>query len=154
MESDKNSAADQEELGQEVAISSTAKTPPTSEVALPTESAAPATGSFLRLHLILAAGLTLCVGAFCVEIIRALDGNTLSWLYVFEWPFFGGFGIYMWWKLLHEADRAATPSDAGTNRPGDPPAPSAKEPDEALTAWKRYLLEMREAEHHDRDGAT
>jgi hypothetical protein len=36
------------------------------------------------------------------QIRRALGGNDLSWAYVFEWPFFAGYAVYMWWRLLHE----------------------------------------------------
>ena len=34
-----------------------------------------------------------------LELFRAFDGNDRSWLYVFEWPFFGLFIYYMYWKL-------------------------------------------------------
>jgi hypothetical protein len=34
-----------------------------------------------------------------VELQRAFDGNRRSWVYVFEWPFFGVFIYYMYWKL-------------------------------------------------------
>jgi hypothetical protein len=107
----------------------------------------------LRLHLILAAGLVLCFGAFSIEVLRALGGNTLSWLYVFEWPFFAGFGIYMWWKLLNESYGGPTRSDGGPKAPkaheGASPA-AAREHDEALKAWNRYLAEMSDAEDQDR----
>ena len=44
--------------------------------------------------------------ALCVwQLHRALDGNGLSWAYVFEWPFFAGYAIYMWWRFLHEPPR-------------------------------------------------
>ena len=33
------------------------------------------------------------------EFNRALSGNHLSWVYVIEWPFFGVFIYYMYWKL-------------------------------------------------------
>ena len=42
--------------------------------------------------------------ALCVwQVHRALGGNDLSWAYVFEWPFFAGYAIYMWWRFIHEA---------------------------------------------------
>ena len=40
------------------------------------------------------------------QVHRALSGNTLSWAYAFEWPFFALYAIYMWWRLLHDADDA------------------------------------------------
>jgi len=54
--------------------------------------------------------------ALCLwQLHRALDGNELSWAYVFEWPFFAGYAIYMWWRFLHEPPRthpAAPPMQA------------------------------------------
>ena len=45
--------------------------------------------------------------ALCLwQLHRALDGNELSWAYVFEWPFFAGYAIYMWWRFVHEPPRA------------------------------------------------
>lgn len=32
----------------------------------------------------------------------ALGGNGLSWAYVFEWPAFAIYAVYMWWKLIHD----------------------------------------------------
>jgi hypothetical protein len=38
---------------------------------------------------------------------RALSGNTLSYVYAFEWPLLAGVVVYMWWDLLHEKPRPA-----------------------------------------------
>jgi hypothetical protein len=46
---------------------------------------------------------------------RALAGNDLSWAYVFEWPFFAGYAIYMWWRFLHEVP--TTDSDVPSTGP-------------------------------------
>ena len=55
----------------------------------------------LKLHavilVVVPAFMALCVW----QIYRAVDGNSLSWAYVFEWPLLGLFAVYMWWKLLH-----------------------------------------------------
>ena len=57
--------------------------------------------------------------ALCIwQVHRALDGNELSWAYVFEWPFFAGYAIYMWWRFLHEA-----PGAGPTAQPGDATGP-------------------------------
>jgi hypothetical protein len=98
----------------------------------------------LRLHLTLAAGLILCIGAFCIEVMRALGGNTLSWLYVFEWPFFAGFSIYMWWQLLNGSAGGVSSAKDGAIASRDGAA-APDEEDEALKAWNRYLREMRDA---------
>jgi len=95
------------------------------------------------LHATLIAGLTLCVGAFAFELMRALDGHTFSWMYVFEWPLFAGFAIYMWWNLLQGNDRVRRPSkQAGVAGPGGPP-------DEELEAWSRYVRQLEADETAD-----
>jgi len=47
----------------------------------------------------LLAFIPICLIMGVVELVRAFDGNDRSWLYVFEWPFFGLFIFYMHWKL-------------------------------------------------------
>ena len=44
-------------------------------------------------------GIPVCFVLGVVELQRAFDGNRRSWVYVFEWPFFGIFIYYMYWKL-------------------------------------------------------
>ena len=44
-------------------------------------------------------GIPLCIVMGLLEFDRAIGGNNRSWLYVFEWPFFGLFVYYMYWKL-------------------------------------------------------
>ena len=39
-----------------------------------------------------------------LEFNRALSGNHLSWVYVFEWPFFGVFILYMYMKLSEKME--------------------------------------------------
>ncbi len=91
-----------------------------------------------RVHLGLALAELICVSAFVFELERALSGNELSWAYVFEWPIFGGYAIYMWRKLLDE--QPALQNEAVVT-----------EPDEAqdlqLLAWNEYL---EQAHAHDR----
>jgi hypothetical protein len=111
--------------------------------------------------------LALCAGAFSIEVVRALDGNKLSWLYVFEWPLFGGFGIYMWWNLLTGRDRRH-PSDArdpaddhhdldtlrSARKVGRVAAQRAAQRseqhnerhNERLEAWQNYVREINETE--------
>lgn len=63
------------------------------------------------------------------QVHRALSGNTLSWAYAFEWPFFALYALYMWWKLLHDEEDA-------------PPARSTARESEQLEAYNRYLAEL------------
>lgn len=78
--------------------------------------------------------------AFCLlarwQVHRALSGNTLSWAYAFEWPFFAGYAVYMWWKLLHDG-----PEGAEGRSPRARPAPSAEE-EMQRAAYNRYLARL------------
>jgi hypothetical protein len=42
---------------------------------------------------------------------RAVGGNSLSWGYTFEWPVFAGFVVFLWFREVQLARRAAAPSD-------------------------------------------
>jgi hypothetical protein len=104
----------------------------------------------LRLHLTLLLVVPGCMAAGWFELTRARDGNELSWVYVFEWPFFAGFAIYLWWRLLHEGDsgssrdtpasehgaRAGATNAGNSDRPGEPAA------DPQLAAWNEYLARL------------
>lgn len=57
-------------------------------------------GRSLALHLTMLVAVFLCGVAARWQVQRALSGNTLSWLYVFEWPAFAVVGIWLWWVLL------------------------------------------------------
>jgi hypothetical protein len=95
-----------------------------------------------RLHLTLAGGLVLCASGFIIELLRALGGHSFSWMYVFEWPLFAGFAIYMWWNLLQGNDRVPRSSKRHS--------PVSKDvPDGDLDAWNIYLKVMEAAEGED-----
>jgi hypothetical protein len=89
----------------------------------------------IKLHVVILivvpAFLALCLW----QISRALDGNSLSWAYVFEWPLFAAYAIYMWWRFVHEAAPEGSPGVTAAADPGgqDPAAP-APAPDSALAA--------------------
>ncbi|HEX4217623.1 MAG TPA: hypothetical protein VHZ02_04595 [Acidimicrobiales bacterium] len=92
------------------------------------------------LHSTLVAGLVACCGAFAFELWRALGGHGFSWMYVFEWPLFGAFAVYMWWNLLQGNDRV--------RRPSNPPATgAAAPPDQELEAWNRYVRSVEADEN-------
>ena len=79
-------------------------------------------------------------GAACWwQVDRALSGNELSWAYVFEWPFFAGYAVYVWWKLVHDTFEQPEPAapEAMSNGAGAP-TPD----DEELAAYNRYLAEL------------
>jgi len=89
----------------------------------------------VKLHFTLLIGLVLCAAAFWFELRRAQGGNTLSWAYVFEWPLLGIFGVYMWWKFLH---------DGSTRLRRKRVAKPALAPEYAgmLAAWQEYQREL------------
>ncbi|MBO0886250.1 MAG: hypothetical protein J2O38_02565 [Acidimicrobiales bacterium] len=123
----------------------------------------------LGLHLTLAIVLPGFAALTWWQVGRAISGNTLSYVYSFEWPLFAAYAVYLWWKLVHEAP-------AGQVRPGGPsgqidatrrPEPTAgtalvssgghpgegrgpepvSEPhrapvDDELAAYNRYLAEL------------
>ena len=80
------------------------------------------------------------------QVTRAVGGNTLSWAYVFEWPIFAGYVVYMWWRLLHEERSApgspAPPPSSAAGAGAGPRAVTDEEEDEELAAYNRYLAEL------------
>lgn len=109
-------------------------------------------------HLTAAVVVPGCIALGWWQVNRALSGNTLSWAYVFEWPIFAGYAVFMWWKLIHEP-----PADAGTGADGKgsepaalphqasdqdvvPPGAGAEaEEDEDLASYNRYLAALHDS---------
>ncbi len=60
------------------------------------------TAKAIRLHVSLVVVFPGCLALGWWQLNRALGGNTLSWVYTFEWPFFAGYAVYMWRRLLKE----------------------------------------------------
>jgi DNA-binding transcriptional regulator of glucitol operon len=106
----------------------------------------------IKLHVVILivvpAFLALCLW----QISRALGGNTLSWAYVFEWPLFAGYAVYMWWRFVHEAaEDTAPPPTAGAGPGGAGIAVAApeetaqeKEEDKEMAAYNDYLAQLAE----------
>ena len=110
----------------------------------------------IKLHVVILivvpAFLALCLW----QVSRALNGNTLSWAYVFEWPLFAGYAVYMWWRFVHEAAEdtpppataGADPGGAAASAPDDTPAPEEtaqeKEEDKEMAAYNDYLAQLAE----------
>jgi hypothetical protein len=116
-------------------------------------------GRALKLHavilVVVPAFLALCLW----QISRALGGNSLSWAYVFEWPFFAAYAVYMWWRFVHEAAEDTSPPAAAGADPGGPngsavataaatPAADAggeeeeAKEDAELAAYNEYLAQL------------
>jgi hypothetical protein len=56
----------------------------------------------LLLHLTVCTVVPTFLGLAWWQLHRALGGNDLSWAYTFEWPFFAGYAVFVWWKLVHD----------------------------------------------------
>ena len=105
----------------------------------PVRSGTRLTGSeAAKLHLTLAAALALCSAAFVFEVRRALGGNELSWAYVFEWPLFAVFAVYMWWTTLHQNRRR--------KRAAAKPKVVAPEHVDMLIKWQQHQRALAAAE--------
>jgi hypothetical protein len=98
-----------------------------------------ARGRVARIHVGLALCESICVTAFVIEVLRALGGNTLSWAYVFEWPLFGAYGVYMWHQLVRQ-ERGDAPA-----RPARPDK-NVGVVDERMASWNEYLRQVHERE--------
>ncbi len=96
----------------------------------------------LVIHLGLVLAEAICLSAFYVEIRRAIGGNHLSWAYVFEWPIFAAYAIYVWKKLLSD-ERPASPTPSPRHEPAKP-----VEDHDALDAYNEYLRRV----HGEGDG--
>ena len=89
-----------------------------------------------------------CLALGWWQLQRALSGNTLSWAYTVEWPFFAAYGVYMWWKIVHEQPAKQSSGTIAEPAPADTPGPYEEEEDEELAAYNRYLAELNEADEH------
>ena len=76
------------------------------------------------LHVTLVVVVPVFLGLFWWQVQRVRQGNTLSWAYVFEWPFFTGYAVYLWWKLVHDQP-GLTPTPAASAPASPPPAAAA-----------------------------
>jgi hypothetical protein len=102
-----------------------------------------------------------CAVAAWWQVGRAMDGNTLSYLYMVMWPAFGLLGIYFWWLLLHTdyesvglkgmrraqaAEQAATgveaTSPAAPTVVTEEPARAAADEDPELAAYNARLAAL------------
>jgi hypothetical protein len=128
----------------------------------------------ISLHVTLAIVVPGFLALTAWQVDRAVTGNTLSWVYSFEWPFFAGYAVFLWWRLLHEesAPHASTGAHAGAGGPieghrvmadelaqaparaagdagaadGSPAArPSPPPADEEMEAYNRYLAALHQS---------
>ncbi|MEV6345108.1 hypothetical protein [Actinoplanes sp. NPDC051851] len=77
------------------------------------------------LALVLTAG---CLGLGWWQYSRATGGNSLSWGYMFEWPVFAGFVVFIWVREIQVFRRSSEPTATAEEAPApvterDPDAP-------------------------------
>ncbi len=106
----------------------------------------------LKLHAVILV-LVPAFMALCVwQIYRAVGGNSLSWAYVFEWPLFAGYAIYMWWRFVHEKPEDIAGAAASENGQANAAVPSqagalpleGKDEEAELAAYNEYLARLAE----------
>jgi hypothetical protein len=107
----------------------------------------------IKLHVVILIVVPSFLALMLWQIDRALGGNTLSWAYVFEWPLFACYAIYMWWRFVHEAaDDAPPPAGAdsvgqttsASPSPEPEETPQEKEEDKEMAAYNDYLAQLAE----------
>ncbi len=85
----------------------------------------------LLYHLLLAIIVPGCLLAGWWQVTRAMQGNTLSYLYSIEWPAFAVLAVVGWWQLIHEdpaavdARKVERARRAANRGPFVPPPPDA-----------------------------
>ncbi len=89
----------------------------------------------LGIHVGLVVAELFCCAGFAFELYRARSGNTLSWAYVFEWPIFAAYAIYMWRRLLKEERGKET---------APPVTESSQSADPSLERYNEYLRAVHE----------
>ena len=106
----------------------------------------------VRLHIVILVVVPACLALCLWQVSRALGGNELSWAYVFEWPIFAAYAIYMWWRFVHETPEGApgagpAPPSAGgaASAPLDEAAAARRAQEDAeLQAYNVYLAQLAE----------
>ncbi len=64
------------------------------------------------LHLALLGWLTMCAIAAWWQLGRAVQGNSLSFMYSIEWPVFGILGVLGWYAMLNMEKASASEESA------------------------------------------
>ena len=83
------------------------------------------------------------------QAVRAGEGNLRSYAYAVEWPIFGAFVVYVWWKTIKDElhpDQRPKPvlPKPGRKRSGVTSTPDQIDDsnDPELAAYNRYLAEL------------
>ena len=119
------------------------------------------TGQAIALHVlaIVVVGAMLALGWWQLQ--RAIGGNARSWAYAIQWPALAGYGVYLWWKLLHDQPAFGGPKAVKPPKPergaADPDVvgpvhiPAEQHPGNRGTRFERQLeADRAKAEAEDR----
>lgn len=110
-------------------------------------------GRALLLHLTLVVAFPVCLLAGWWQLERALSGNPLSFVYVFEWPAFAGLAVWSWWALLTAPARSGDGPPSGLS-PESPDLLAKRcvalrwDPDAESTRLKAYNAHLAELARH------
>jgi DNA-binding transcriptional regulator of glucitol operon len=101
----------------------------------------------IGLHFALVLWLVLCALAAWWQVGRAIQGNSLSYLYAVEWPVIGVMGILGWWNLLHldkvsESKELARREHEAKMRAEAQAARAAAPEDPSLAAYNDHLARL------------
>ncbi|WP_238012086.1 hypothetical protein KZZ52_54350 [Dactylosporangium sp. AC04546] len=93
-------------------------------------------------HVLMLAGVAVCLVAGRWQYERATAGNMLSWAYTVQWPLFAVFVVFLWARAVRDARGVRAP------RPAPPPLRPLHQPpvvrhsdddDPELAAYNRML---------------
>ncbi|MFC3737045.1 hypothetical protein [Paractinoplanes deccanensis] len=84
-----------------------------------------------------------CLGLGWWQFGRASEGNAISWGYMFEWPVFAGFVVFLWWREVQLARRKLDP------RRDEAEAQPERLPGTAVTVGRPVRVPVRPAADAD-----
>ena len=103
------------------------------------------------LAIVLTAG---CLGLGWWQYSRALEGNSISWGYMFEWPVFAAFVIFLWFREVQLHRKRSGPHEpAGPQEPAaqaEQPRPEEKDlPGKPVTVGRPVRVAVRSEKDAD-----
>jgi sugar phosphate permease len=96
-----------------------------------------------------------CVLACWWQVTVALSGDALGWVYSVMWPSFAGFGVVLWWNLIHDDPdtvgarglrrlrQESETEQSGEQTTRDDAISRAEAEDAELAAYNAYLAGLR-----------
>ncbi|GAA4598650.1 DNA-binding transcriptional regulator of glucitol operon [Actinoplanes octamycinicus] len=98
------------------------------------------TPAWLARHLLALVLTGACLGLGWWQFSRATGGNSLSWGYMFEWPVFAGFVVFIWIREIQLHRRKLAPPE----ETAEEPAP-ARDPDAPVTLGRPVRVAVQPA---------